>query len=260
LGALDFVRSESDYDIYCRGVRSDRLVVGVYVDDLVITGSSSEEIQKFKLQMAKTFRMSDLGLLTYYMGIEVNQGEQGMTLSQGNYAVKILEKCGLLDSSSCDVPMQPRLKLKKESSSPPVDPTEYQSLVGSLRYLVNTQSDLSFSVGYVSRFMEEPHEEHLAAVKHILRYISGTKTHGVFYPRKKEGGTRLLGYTDSDLVGDLNSRRSTSGVLFFLNDSPVSWQSVKQRVVTLSSCEVEYIAAATGACQGVWLAWLLAID
>jgi hypothetical protein len=64
LGALDFVRSESDYDIYCRGVRSDRLVVGVYVDDLVITGSSSEEIQKFKLQMAKTFRMSDLGLLT----------------------------------------------------------------------------------------------------------------------------------------------------------------------------------------------------
>jgi hypothetical protein len=120
--------------------------------------------------------------------------------------------------------MQLILKLKKESNSPPVDPTEYRSLVGSLRYLVNTLPDLSFSVGYVSRCMEKPHEEHLAAVKHILRYISGTKTHGVFYPRKKEGGTRLLGYTDSDLVGDLDSKRSTSGVLFFLDDSPVTWQ------------------------------------
>jgi hypothetical protein len=150
------------------------------------------------------------------------------------------------------------LKLKKESRSPPVDSTEYRSLVGSLRYLVNTRPDLSFSVGYVSRFMEKPHEEHLAAVKHILRYISGTKTHGVFYPRKKEGSTKLLGYTDSDLARDLDSRKSTSGVLFFLGDSPVSWQAVKQRVVALSSCEAEYIATATGACQGVWLARLLA--
>jgi hypothetical protein len=201
--------------------------------------------------MSKTFRMSDLGLLTYYLGIEVKQGEQGMTPSQGNYAMKILEWCGLLDSNSCDVPMQPILKLKKESSSPPVDPTEYRSLVGSLRYLVNTQPDLYFSIGYVSQFMEKPHEEHLVAVKHILRCISGTKTHGVFYPRKKEGDTRLLGYIDSDFLGDLDSGRSTSSVLFFLDDSPVRWEYVKQRVVALSSCEAEYIAAATGACQGV---------
>jgi hypothetical protein len=187
----------------------------------------------------------------------VDQGEQGMTLSQGNYAMKILERYGLHDCNSCDVPMQPKLKLKKESSSPPVDQTEYRSLVGSLRYLVNTRPDLSFSVGYVSRFMEKPHEEH-AAVKHILRYISGTKTLGVFYPRGREGGARLLGYTDSDLAGDLDNRRSIFGVLFFLGESPVSWQSVKQRVVALSSCEAEYIAAATGACQGVWLARLLA--
>jgi hypothetical protein len=122
---------------------------------------------------------------------------------------------------------------------------------------VNTRPDLSFSVGYVSRYMEEPHEEHLAAVKHILRYISGTRLQGVFYPRKKEGRNMLFGYTDSELAGDLDSRKSTSGVLFLLGDSPVSWQSVKQRVVALSSCEAEYIVAATGACQGVWLARLL---
>jgi hypothetical protein len=84
----------------------------------------------------------------------VDQGEQGMTLSQGNYAMKILERYGLHDCNSCDVPMQPKLKLKKESSSPPVDQTEYRSLVGSLRYLVNTRPDLSFSVGYESVYGE----------------------------------------------------------------------------------------------------------
>jgi hypothetical protein len=153
--------------------------------------------------------------------------------------------------------MQPKLKLKKESSMKKVDPTEYRSLVGSLRYLVNTRPDLAFSVGYVSRYMEEPHEDHLVAVKQILRYIAGTSGVGVFYPKKKEDSAELMGYSDSDLTGDLDNRKSTSGVLFFLGKSPVSWQSTKQRVVALSSCEAEYIAAATAACQGVWLARLL---
>jgi hypothetical protein len=148
------------------------------------------------------------------------------------------------------------LKLQKESNSALVDATEYISLVGSLRYLVNTRPDLAFAVGYVSRYMEEPHEEHLAAVKHILRFVAGTRLQDIFYPRE-EGSARLVDYTDSDLAGDLDSRKSTSGVLFFLGDSPVSWQSSKQRVVALSSCEAEYIVAATGACHGVWLARLL---
>jgi hypothetical protein len=116
---------------------------------------------------------------------------------------------------------------------------------------------LAFSVGYVSRYMEEPHEDHLVAVKQILRYIAGTSGVGVFYPKKKEDRAELMGYSDSDLAGDLDNRKSTSGVLFFLGKSPVSWQSTKQRVVALSSCEAEYIAAATAACQGVWLARLL---
>jgi hypothetical protein len=125
LGLLGFIRSESEHAIYCRGTRSERLVVGVYVDDLVITGSSVESIKKFKLQMAEMFKMSDLGLLTYYLGIKVKQEDQGMTLSQGNYALKILERGGLLDCNPCDVPMQPKLKLRKESDTALVNPTEY---------------------------------------------------------------------------------------------------------------------------------------
>jgi hypothetical protein len=259
MGVLGFKKCPSQHAVYCRGVGFERHVVGVYVDDLIITGSSCNSIKRFKAQMAEIFKMSDLGLLTYYLGIEVKQNDEGITPSRGSYVQKILEKAGMEECNPCEVPMQTKLKLSKESDSPRVDATEYRSLVGSLRYLVNTLSDLAFSVGYVSRFMEEPHEEHLAAVKHILRYVAGTSDWGLRYTRKKGDKPVLLGSSDSDLAGDdVDSRKSTSRVIFFLGDSPISWQSAKQKVVALSSCEAEYIAAATAACQAVWLAWLLA--
>ena len=257
LGVLGFKKCLSEHAIYCRGAGSERLVVGVYVDDLIITGASCNSIKMFKAQMTEIFKMSDLGSLTYYLGIEVKQGVEGITLCQGSYASKILEKAGMLECNACDVPMQAKLKLSRDSDCPQVDATEYRSLVGSLRYLVNTRPGLAFSIRYVSRFMEEPHEDHLAAVKHILRYIAGTRDWGLKFARKKGDQPVLLGYSDSDLAGDVDSRKSTSGVIFFLGESPISCQSAKQKVVALSSCEAEYIAAATAACQGVWLARLL---
>jgi hypothetical protein len=96
----------------------------------------------------------------------------------------------------------------------------------------------------------------MLAVKRILRYISGTLHFGCHYQRKK--GAKLEGFSDSDLAGDIDTRKSTSGVLFFLGGNIITWQSQKQKVVALSSCEAEYIAATAAACQGVWLARLLA--
>jgi hypothetical protein len=106
--------------------------------------------------------------------------------------------------------------------------------------------------------MEIPHEEHLIAVKHILRFIAGTRDWGLFYPKRNGGKAKLMGFSESDLAGDQDDRKSPSGVLFFLGDSPISWQSTKQKVVALSSCEAEYIVVAISACQAVWLARLLA--
>jgi hypothetical protein len=93
-------------------------------------------------------------------------------------------------------------------------------------------------------------------VKHLLRYVAGTLDYGCAYTRGKEN-LELTGYSDSDHAGDINDRKSTTGVIFFLGRSPVSWQSQKQRVVAISSCEAEYMAATTAACQGIWLARLL---
>jgi hypothetical protein len=114
-----------------------------------------------------------------------------------------------------------------------------------------------FAVGYVSLFMECPTTDHLNAVKRVLRYIAGTINFGCHYRR---GGKelRLLGYSDTDMGGNVDTRKSTTRTVFYLGSSPMTSQSQKQKVVTLSSCEAEYIAGTTAACQGVWLVRLLA--
>jgi hypothetical protein len=97
--------------------------------------------------------------------------------------------------------------------------------VSALRYLVNTRPDLAYVVGYISRFMEKPTVEHLMAIKRVLRYIAGTIDLGCHFGRK--GNTsELVGYSDSDLAGDVDTRQSTTGLLFFLGHSLITWQSM----------------------------------
>jgi hypothetical protein len=228
----------------------------VYVDDLVITGGNRDSIARFKRQMMSKFSMTDLGLLSYYLGIEVKQEADGITLCQSGYASRILDKMGMSNCNPSNTPMEHRLKLSKESKSDAVDSTEYRSVVGSLRYLLHTRPDLNFSVGYVSRFMEKPTKEHMMAVKHILRYVKGTVNLGCKF-RKTGDSPMLVGYSDSDHAGDVDDRKSTTGVLYYFGSCPVSWISQKQMIVAPSSCEAEYVAAAIAACQGVWLARLI---
>lgn len=244
LKKIGFEQSPLEHGLYERGTGGGRLLVGVYVDDLVIVGGNEDTITDFKRQMMEEFKISDLGSLSFYLGIEVHQESGVITLNQAAYASRIVEKAGLVGCNTCATPMEPRLKLSKDSKAPLVDATEYRSLVGSLRYLVNTMPDLAFAVGYVSRFMER-----------IVRYVAGTIHYGCCYI--KGGERRLHGYSDSDMAGDVDTRKSTTGILFFLGNNLVSWQSQKQRVVALSSCESEYIAAASAACQGIWPARLL---
>uniref|UniRef100_A0ACD5YFN0 Uncharacterized protein n=1 Tax=Avena sativa TaxID=4498 RepID=A0ACD5YFN0_AVESA len=213
LGKLGFTRSPLEHAVYRRGDSTSFLLVGVYVDDLIITGTNPAAIEEFKLQMKKLFRMSDLGLLSYYLGIEVSQTEEGITLCQRSYAAKILEMAGLSSCNSCSTPMECRLKLVKDDGETAFDTTLYRSIIGSLRYLVNSRPDIAHAVGIVS--------------------------------------------SDSDHAGDTGDRKSTSGQAFFLGDNIVTWTSQKQKIVAISSCEAEYLAAAAATCQGVWLSRLL---
>ncbi|XP_023762718.2 uncharacterized mitochondrial protein AtMg00810-like [Lactuca sativa] len=193
-----------------------------------------------------------MGLLSYYLGIEVSQELRGISLKQEGYARKLLEKAGLLDCNPIETPMENNLELTKDESGKPVDATEYRSIVGGLRYLCHTRPDISYVVGVVSRFLERPTEQHNQAVKRILRYIKGTLNLGLVYTRSKEK-KHIIAYSDSNHARDVNDRRSTSGMVFYLNKNLVTWSSQKQQCVALSSCEAEFMAANLATCQGIWV-------
>jgi hypothetical protein len=121
----------------------------------------------------------------------------------------------------CQFPMEPHLKLSKGSLEHAVDKTMYRSIVGSLRYLVNTRPNIAFAVSYVSQFLEDPCNDHLAAAKHILCYVAGTCAGGLWFGKKEKKEDVLTGFSDSDSARDIDKWQSTTGVIFFLGDSPI---------------------------------------
>lgn len=228
---LGFKRSLEENAVYKRGTSKTLLLVGVYVDDLIICGPDSKCIAEFKQQMMKLFSMSDLGLLSYYLGMEVKQKPGEITICQSAYAEKIVESCGMKGCNPVDTPMDQQTKLTPGKSELILDATRYRSVVGSLRYLVNTRPDLAYSVGMVSRFMKTPNTEHWAAIKRIIRYVAGTKQFGDKYVQGAIAD--LIGFSDSDHAGDLEKRKSTSGVAFFLGKNIVTWSLEAKSSITL---------------------------
>ncbi|RVW51141.1 Retrovirus-related Pol polyprotein from transposon TNT 1-94 [Vitis vinifera] len=227
----------------------------VYVDDIVITGSDQDGIQKLKQHLFTHFQTKDLGKLKYFLGIEIAQSSSGVVLSQRKYALDILEETGMLDCKPVDTPMDPNVKLVPGQGEPLGDPGRYRRLVGKLNYLTITRPDISFPVSVVSQFLQSPCDSHWDAVIRILRYIKSTPGQGVLYQNR--GHTQVVGYTDADWAGSPTDRRSTSGYCVFIGGNLISWKSKKQDVVARSSAEAEYRAMALATCELIWLRHLL---
>ena len=251
-----FRRCTHEYALYVKEQDRDLLFVCIYVDDLIFTGTSLRMFNDFKKAMEREFEMSDIGLMSYYLGMEVKQMKDGIFISQEGYAKTILKKFNMSDCKPVSTPMEVGIKLSKvEEDSENVDPTMFKSLVGSLRYLTCTRPDILFAVGLVSRFMEKPTMSHMKAAKRILRYLRGTLDCGIFYSSSQD--LNLVGYCDSDFAGDIDDRKSTTGFVFLMGNNAIAWCSKKQPIVTLSSCESEYVAATSCTCHAIWLRQLL---
>ncbi|XP_074351810.1 secreted RxLR effector protein 161-like [Apium graveolens] len=162
-----------------------------------------------------------------------------------------MEKC-----NATKFPMEPKIAITKDEGGSAVNSTDFKSIVGGLRYLVHTRLDISYAVGIISQFMERPTLLHLNAAKKIMRYVKGTMNYELIYSRDSANNA-LTGFTDSHLVGNLEDRKITSGMVFYLNESIITWVSQKQKCVVLSSCEAEFMAATAATCQGIWLRNLL---
>nr|GEW52510.1 putative RNA-directed DNA polymerase [Tanacetum cinerariifolium] len=224
------------------------LIVSIYVDDLIITWNTLDLIEQFKVSMKSEFEMSDMGEMLI-------QSEAGIHINQQKYAREILERFNMEDCNSVKSPMVPGCKLVKDDLSGFVDATMYKQMVGCIMYLAATRPDVMFVVGQLCRYMETPTEQHMAAMKKVLRYIQGTKELGIFY--RKGGSDQLVAYSDSDYAGDHDNRRSTSGYVCFLSGAAIAWSSKRQPIVTLSTTEAEFVAATACAYQVLWLRRML---
>ncbi|XP_040372964.1 secreted RxLR effector protein 161-like [Rosa chinensis] len=152
-------------------------------------------------------------------------------------------------------PIVPGCKMHRDEDGVRVDETLYKQIVGSLMYITATRPDMMFVVSLISRYMARPTELHMQVAKRALRYVKGTMNYGIFYI--KGGAEELMAFTDSDYAGDVEDRRSTSGYVFLMGAGAVAWSSRKQPLVALSTTESEFVAAATCACQGVWMRRIL---
>lgn len=252
-----FMRSENEPTLYLRQhSNGDFLVVCLYVDDMIYMGSSESLIADFKSNMMRNFEMTDLGLLQYFLGLEVKQSEEGIFVCQKKYASDLLKRFNMSNCAVAATPMNINEKLQREDGTEKANPRLFRSLVGGLNYLTHTRPDIAFSVSVVSRFMHSPTKQHFGAAKRILRYLAGTFDFGIWY--SKVPTFKLFGFTDSDWAGCLDDRKSTSGNLFSFGSGAVTWSSKKQETIALSSSEAEYTAATSAARQALWLRKLLA--
>lgn len=251
-----FCRSENEPTLYLKQHdKGDFLVVCLYVDDMIYMGTSESLITEFKSSMMRNFEMTDLGLLKYFLGLEVMQSKDGIFVTQKKYAADLLNKFHMTNCEVAATPMNINEKLQREDGTEKAYPKSYRSLVGGLNYLTHTRPDIAFSVSVISRFMHYPTKQHLGAAKRILRYVAGTINFGIWYTKVSD--FRLFGFTDSDWAGSIDDRKSTSGSAFSLGSGVVTWSSKKQETVALSSSEAEYAAATSAARQVLWLRKLL---
>ena len=253
--AWKLIQSASDPNLYFAHIGSDTIALLVYVDDILLTGSNPTLIDQLKTYLHRQFKTNDLGPIRRYLGVEFDRTPTGLHMHQREYALSILRLFHMEDCKSSFTPLPEGLILSKDSGTPPIDATLYRMLVGKLLFLTKTRPDITHAVSVVSRFMQNPQESHLQAAKHILRYIRRYPDFGLFFQQGEEN--RLCGYTDADYGQDIDDRISVGAYIFFLGNSPISWNSKKQSSTSRSSCESEYRALAQCACEAIWIRRLL---
>ena len=195
--------------------------------------------------------MKDLGMMHYFLGLEVWHNPNAIVLSQGKYTVEILKRFRMMDCKSMTTSMTMNLKLLSDTSSEIMDATLYIHIIGSLMYLMNMRTYICFVVNNSSQYMVEPRHVHSIATKHILRYLRGSIDYGLRYVANCE--LRLLGYADSDWAGNVTYWKSNSGCYFSLGSTMILWLSRKHTSVAFSTDEAEYIATCSACRDVVWL-------
>jgi hypothetical protein len=233
------IRSKNDPNLYFyTNSQGQYTIVLLYVDDLLVTGDNDSMIKTIQQALLENFEMTDLGEAKQYLGVEFEYHSSGIYIHQRAYILNLLKRFNMETCKPSPLSMDPGCQLSKTMETKPVDLQFYRSLVGSLIYVTNTRLDVCYAISSVSRFMDAPEEAHLQAAKQILRYLKGTIDFALHM--KSWGEEGVYSFADADWGRDLDTRRSTSGLLHKFGESTIHWSSKLQPCVSLSTTEAEY--------------------
>ncbi|CAL1360545.1 unnamed protein product [Linum trigynum] len=260
MGEQGYMKTTSDHCVFVKKFPDgDFIILLLYVDDMLIAGQNVSKINDLKKELSKSFAMKDLGPAKQILGVRIvrDRGAKKIWLSQEKYIEKVLQRFNMDNAKAVSCPFANHFTLTSKQSpstekeKAEMDKIPYASAVGSLMYaMVCTRPDIAHAVGVVSRFLSKPGKEHWEAVKWILRYLRGSSKMSLCFG---DGEPVLVGYTDADMAGDVDSRRSTSGYLITLSGGAISWQSRLQKCVALSTTEAEYIAVTEACKEMIWM-------
>ena len=246
-----FARSVYDPNVYFDETLTK--YIGVYTDDDLVICPGDGAYNDIVTLLRTKYRVSDLGVVNYFLGVEFHCSHEGIKLTQTKYVARLLDDEGFGECSIAKTPMVTGLCPQDVATSAPLDEhTKYRSLVGALLYVARwTRPDIAFAVSFCGRFCNKPTVLAMKAVKHILRYLKGTLSSGIYYPR--DTTCTLHAYCDSDYANDASDRKSVSGYVFFLGTCIISWESKKQQVLATSTTEAEYISLFVASQEAMFL-------
>ncbi|GJW85931.1 retrovirus-related pol polyprotein from transposon TNT 1-94 [Tanacetum coccineum] len=247
----DFSKGSVDPTLFIRRDGKELLLVQIYVDDIIFAASTPELCDLFSKIMCSKFKMSMMGKISFFLGLQISQSPRGIFINQSKYALESLKKYGFDSCDPVDTPMVEKSKLDEDKEGKAVDPSHYRGMIGTLLYLTASRPDLQFAICMCARYQARPTEKHLNAVKRIFRYLKGTVHRGLWYP--KDSSIALTAFADADHAGCQDTRRSTSGSMQLLGDRLVSWSSKRQKSAAISSTEAEYIALSGCCAQILWM-------
>ncbi|GJY15797.1 putative ribonuclease H-like domain-containing protein [Tanacetum coccineum] len=244
-------RGAIDKTLFIKKDKKDIILVQVYVDDIIFGSTKKSWCDEFEALMKSKFQMSSMGKLTFFLGLQVKQKEDGIFISQDKYVTEILKKFDYMNVKTASTPIETQRPLTKDEEAANVDVHLYRSMISSLMYLTALRPDIMFAVCNCSRFQVTPKTSYLNAVKRIFRYLKGKPKLGLWYPRVSPFD--LEAYSDSDYAGVNLDRKFTTGDCRFLGRRLISWQCKKQTIVATSTTKVEYVIAASCCGQVLWI-------